>query len=132
MKGSASFWGEQMKVTLLDTKTGRRHYCDKWDFPVRWWTAGNGSCDCNRAIASGGRDLEDAQRKALGIAWGLCIGAKRWLIVDVTDTEGETREQVLADANSDYPPELVAQYMTPNVEVSRDAGTPVASARPPG
>lgn len=111
-----------MKVTLLDAKTGERrdcsNFCDETDFGVYWWCEGNGSCDCNRALAfdrGEGEDHSEEQRLALGLEENCCFGAERWLIVDVSgDLEEMTREEVLAMANSDYPPELVAKHMTPN------------------
>ena len=115
-----------MKVTLMDTKTGQRRDCSGWcegvDFGVYWWQEGNGSCDCNRALAFD-RDDEDhseEQRLALGAEESTCLGCKRWLIVDVSgDLEGMTREQVLAEANMEYPAELVALNVMPNDQGER-------------
>ena len=91
-----------MKVTLLDTKTGERRDCHD-DYCVSWWTDGNGSCDCNRALAFGGPCLLQKQRIALGLPQDVCIGARRWLVVDVSgDLEGMTRAQVIDSANDGY------------------------------
>lgn len=42
-----------IKVELLDLVTGERKWTDEtWSkFCTWWWTEGNGSCDCNRALA---------------------------------------------------------------------------------
>ena len=120
-----------MKVTLLDTKTGERRDCSDWcngeEFSVYWWQEGNGSCDCNRALAfdRGDEDHSEEQRLALGAEENGCLGCRRWLIVDVSgDLEGMTREQILAEANSEYPEDLVALHVRPNGFVSggRDDG----------
>lgn len=100
-----------MKVTLLDTKTGERRDCSEQEFGVRWWLEGNGSCDCNRALFfdRGDEDHGEEQRIALGLEENVCLGCRRWLIVDVSgDLEGMTREQILSEANRDYPADLVA------------------------
>ena len=110
-----------MKVTLLDTKTGERRDCsDKHgdvEFDVFWWQEGNGSCDCNRALLfdRNGENHSEEQRLALGVEENICLGCRRWLIVDVSgNLEGMTREQVLVDANTGYPAELVALHVRPN------------------
>lgn len=107
-----------MKVTLLDTKTGERRDCSSWsngaDLGVYWWSEGNGGCDCNRALAFDreGEDHHEEQRLALGLEENICLGAKRWLIVEVSgDLEGLTSEQALAEANMEYPLDLVSQHL---------------------
>ena len=113
---------DAMKVTLLDTKTGERRDCSDWhdgaEFGVYWWSEGNGSCDCNRALAfdlTEDEDYQEEQRLALGLERNTCLGAERWLIVDVHgDLEGQTRDQVLAEANGDYPDGLAVRHKPPN------------------
>lgn len=92
-----------MIPVLLDTATGERRTADGFDFSVYWWTEGNGSCDCNRAIVFG-----------RPVRMGICSGYVRFLAVDVTgDLEGWNKGDVLAEMNRDYPAELLAQYMPP-------------------
>lgn len=115
-----------MRVTLLDTKTGKRRDCTSWcdsDFSIFWWSHGNGSCDCNRALAFdiGDEDHSEDQRIALDLDENRCLGAERWLIVDVSgDLEGWSRDDVLLEANSDYPEELVARHI---IKRLNDKGT---------
>lgn len=84
-----------MKVTILDTETGKRYPGvdggpDGW-----WWAEGNGSCDCNRSIFVGHRTAEA----------GYCLGQKRYLIV-----EAEDPSFTLLEYNDGYPPELLAKH----------------------
>lgn len=84
-----------MKVTLLDTKTGRRHETgDNYD-PF-WWAEGNGSCDCNRRLMMG----EDTAKPE-----GYCEGCERFLIVAANDDSYSLRE-----LNEDYPLELLKAH----------------------
>src|SRR3990167_5078252 len=100
-----------MKVTLLDTTTGERRdcsgFCDGMEFSVYWWLEGNGSCDCNRAIAFN-MDSEDHRHPINSEGNAVCLGRNRWIIVDVSgDLEDMTREQVMAEVNIGYPEELL-------------------------
>lgn len=96
-----------MRIVILDTETGERKDCsefaqgtDDW-----YWTEGNGSCDCNREIAFCGIE-ETNRRKDVRESWGICLGCKRYLIVD--SDEGD---YFLREANSEYPKELVAKFL---------------------
>lgn len=60
-----------MKLTLLDTVTGVRKEIQD-DCDGYYWSEGNGSCDCNRAMYFGVGPLAGSSR---------CIGCKRFLIV---------------------------------------------------
>lgn len=81
-----------MIVTLLDTKTGRRHETGD-DFDPFWWAEGNGSCDCNRRLIMGQETTKPKE---------FCEGAERFLIVAASDDSYSLRE-----LNSDYPIELL-------------------------
>jgi hypothetical protein len=71
----------------------------RWEGDVFWWTEGNGSCDCNRAIVCGKEDEMDA-----AMHQGFCYGCKRFVAIDVAgDFEGMTKAEMLAALNSDYP-----------------------------
>lgn len=66
------------------------------DAPVLWWTEGNGSCDCNRAICFGEELAENT-----------CAGCSRFVAIDIHgDTEGYTKKEILEEMNSEYPDEL--------------------------
>lgn len=95
-----------MHATILDAQTGQRADSrDRFESgrSVYWWTAGNGSCDCNRMTCFGHGDDSTA---------GLCAGCERYLVIDVHgDLEGSTREECVRMANQDYPPELVARHL---------------------
>ena len=100
-----------MQVTLLDTLTGERRDCSAFgNFTVYWWQHGNGSCDCNRALAfdKEGEDHGADQQQRLGLEDNICLGAERWLIVGATgDLEGGSEADVVAESNDEYPQELV-------------------------
>ena len=100
-----------MKVTLLDTKTGEVRDCSSWlNFDASWWSEGNGSCDCNRAIAfdRGEEDYGEEQRLLLRLEEGVCLGSLRWLIVGVSgDLHGQTEAEVLAEVNERYFPKPI-------------------------
>ena len=97
-----------MNVLLLDTKTGIRKYSNEWsdvDFSVYWWTEGNGSCDCNRALVF---DIEDNNHTNSG----MCLGTNRFLVVDVSgDLEGHSKEEILKTINQEYPANLTTKYL---------------------
>ena len=81
---------------------------DKWEGDVFWWTDGNGSCDCNRAMVCGKEDEMDAEMRRqypdLKEWQGFCYGCKRFVAIDVTgDFEGMSKEELLFALNSDYP-----------------------------
>lgn len=95
-----------MKVVLLDTETGERKDCSHWlpEPTVFWWTQGNGSCDCNRALAFGGGDLETEHRCAQGLDENICFGCRRWRVVAAAgDLEGYSEAEVIKLANEGYP-----------------------------
>jgi len=95
--------------TFKDLVTGQiAKATDKPLFNVYWWTEGNGSCDCNRAIVCGvydemEADLHHANPELLPHQ-SLCFGCKRFIAVDVEgDFEGMTKEDLIRAMNSDYP-----------------------------
>ncbi len=94
-----------MNVMLLDLVTGETKD-SQWEpeASVFWWTRGNGSCDCNRALAFGGSDLLDAQKLRLGLADNICLGYERWRVVGVDgDLEGHAQTELIEMANVGYP-----------------------------
>jgi hypothetical protein len=95
--------------TLIDTKTGARKLCTSWqpEASVFWWTEGNGSCDCNRALAFGGDEMLEQQILELSLPENVCIGCHRWYIIEVSgDLEGYSEAETLERANPDYTPIL--------------------------
>ena len=95
-------------ITFKDLVTGETTKAADWEGDVFWWTEGNGSCDCNRAIACGkeeemdeampreNTDLEDWQ--------SFCYGCYRFIAIDVEgDFEGMTKQELLDVLNRDYP-----------------------------
>jgi|SRR5580765_7565373 len=94
-----------MHITLLDLLTHERRDCPDYpDMDVRYWSEGDGGCDCNRAVAFGGDEAYEDQRARLRLAEDDCLGYNRWLIVAVHgDLEGYTTAEVLALVNQDYP-----------------------------
>lgn len=95
-----------MIPTFLDLKTGQIAKGDDWSF--YWWTEGNGSCDCNRAIC-----FEGAEEELEALYPGVCYGCKRFIAIDVEgsliseDWEGKnpivkTKEEILVAMNSEY------------------------------
>jgi hypothetical protein len=123
-----------MKVTLLDTKTGEtREVAGINGFQ---WAENNWSCDCNRAGYFGPpEDFVEGENT--------CDGCHRFL---VTAFESEGLEQdhahyTLADFNSGYPDELLAEHgilqLAPSPEnitqfVPGQEETPPAVAAEPG
>lgn len=86
-----------MIVTLLDTQTGKTHVTGN-DYDAYWWADGNGSCDCNRALQMGVSLPESNDN--------LCIGSKRFLIIDSDD-----KAYSLAELNDNYPSELLSKHL---------------------
>ena len=98
-----------MYPLLLDTKSGKTATPEKWDSSLFWWAEGNGSCDCNRAIAIS-EEVHSELCEQHGE--GTCFGAQRIVAIDVFgDLEGMTKEQVLAEMNQDYPQDIVEAAM---------------------
>ena len=104
-----------MVVTLLDTLTGERRDCSAFgNFAVHWWQHGNGSCDCNRALAFDKDDEDHSwdQQQRLGLGDHICLGAERWLIVGASgDLEGRSETEIVAESNDEYPRGLVETYV---------------------
>lgn len=93
------------KVTILDTVTGEKKVHWQQDADVYYWAEGNGLCDCNRSLAF--LSLNDCSD----------CGTSRYLICDVEgDFEGQTKEEVLAWLNDDYPTEFVKKFNLPIME----------------
>lgn len=93
-----------MYPTLLDTKTGKTVDAESMDSSLFWWADGNGSCDCNRAIAMGD-DVDDEMTEQFGD--GECFGCTRIIAIDVHgDLEGMTKKEILEEMNGEYPNEL--------------------------
>lgn len=94
-----------MYVTIIDTETEERRVLADLVASVFWWTEGDGSCDCNRAIAMGHKELV-GNREA-------CLGHRRFVAVDVHgDLEGRDKADVLHEMNEGYPAELVRKYVS--------------------
>lgn len=103
-----------MYPTLLDTKTGQSVVASDKDFSVYWWTEGNGSCDCNRALVFGDEVIEELEAE---FGEDVCCGCRRIVATDVHgDLEGFTKQQVLAEMNQDYPDELMGFWVASQVE----------------
>lgn len=84
-----------MKATVLDTVTGLTVVVDG---PCSWeWYCNNWSCDCNRDRWGA---LEDT---------GICLGAKRFLVVAVEFTS-EEGQYTLEELNNEYPKELLKMH----------------------
>jgi hypothetical protein len=89
-----------MYPTFLDIDTGREFNAKQFDLPVHWWTEGNGSCDCNRAIAAGDSAYEELEALHGPHA---CFGMRRFLAIDVHgDLEGYSKEDVINMMNEEY------------------------------
>ena len=87
-----------MFVTIKDTVTGIEENSSGDPF---YWTDGEGSCDCNRELLFCNSTNS-----------GYCIGAKRYLIVDFNEEDGDRKggdPYTLAELNSDYPDELLKE-----------------------
>lgn len=99
-----------MIPTFLDLRTGKTAKGD--DASFFWWTEGNGSCDCNRAIAFG----VEVRAQMYAQFPGVCCGCKRFVAIDVEgDLEYDelyrggiltevphTKEQCLIALNAEY------------------------------
>ena len=97
-----------MYPTIRDLETGEQRALPGWDWPVYWWMEGNGSCDCNRAIAMGADEvMHERQRREhpeLQEHQQYCYGTKRFIAVDVHgDMEGLPKAEIIAAMNSGYP-----------------------------
>lgn len=95
-----------MIPTFLDLKTGKTAKGDEQSF--FWWTEGNGSCDCNRAIL-----FEGAEEELETLYSGVCYGCRRFVAIDVEgdlnsydyngqDPQPRTKEECLAALNKEY------------------------------
>ena len=88
-----------MKVTLLDTKTGKT--VEDKGMSAFQWTDGNWSCDCNRALMFN-----------LDIGQGICAGSKRFIVIKAepeVNVEGDY-EATLAEMNHRHPQELLRKH----------------------
>lgn len=96
-----------MQVTLLDTETGKTKVISDPELSYWYWSEGNGSCDCNRAMFLGiDKEIGETAKP------GCCYGSTRVLVVDVTGyIEGATRMEALRDFNSDYPDDLIEKHI---------------------
>jgi hypothetical protein len=76
-----------------------------------YWGNGNGSCDCNRSLAFSGL-IHDQQATALGLDENTCLGAERFLIIDLEgDFQSRPRDEALIEVNSDYPQVLIDKFV---------------------
>lgn len=101
---------------LLDLRTGKT--AKGSDMSVFWWTEGNGSCDCNRALAFPEirAEMTAQMRKKLARhameGATVCYGTKRFIAIDVEGAlvdeayDGEktpvTKEHILMCMNLEY------------------------------
>lgn len=96
-----------MHPTILDTHTGECVTLSNWEASVFWWTEGNGSCDCNRAIAMGHENPDSNKGEVEA-----CLGCARYIAIDVHgDLEGIRKDDVLQMMNEGYPQELISQHV---------------------
>ena len=54
---------DTLRLVICDSKTGQVYTIDPEKWPIgdeQYWTDGNGICDCNRGIACGVYQLENA------------------------------------------------------------------------
>ncbi|MFW0776108.1 MAG: hypothetical protein ACN2B6_00110 [Rickettsiales bacterium] len=99
-----------MKVTLLDTQTGKT--AESTGIRTFEWEENNWSCDCNRRLSFERFDAKEFT--------GVCDGAKRYLVIKAEIENEDDWETTLAEMNSDYPAELLeAHGITPNVKSDR-------------
>ena len=95
---------DMIDVVVLDTQTGERSNSkdEEMNFSYWWWSDGNGSCDCNRALLFDRPDDDS----------GLCAGGKRYVIVAATDAQGNALSmQDLRELNQSYPDLLVEEHV---------------------
>jgi hypothetical protein len=93
-----------MRVKILDIETGITQWIGKnildEDFTFWWWSEGNGSCDCNRALLHSNIDL-------------LVCEATRFIIVDFETTEDKDENlnvdplDTIEDLNDGYSKECI-------------------------
>lgn len=104
-----------MKVTLLDTQTGRT--AESSGLRTFDWEDGNWSCDCNRQLSFDEGEFT-----------GRCIGGTRYIVIKAEVEDERDWETTLFDLNADYPRELLEAHgieedESPVTEVvSQDSG----------
>jgi hypothetical protein len=85
---------------LKDLKTGEEEWSHfDCEADIFWWSEGNGSCDCNRALTFDSKIEEE-----LEVKFGdYCYGCERFVVIDVKgDLEGLTKEEVIKLCNEGY------------------------------
>ena len=87
-----------MKVTLLDTKTGKTE--ESIGISTYEWEEGNYSCDCNRERFFG-----------IDSDCNYCIGGKRFIVTKAELETDDDYECTLQELNSAYPPELLIEHI---------------------
>jgi hypothetical protein len=88
---------EAIKPMFLDIVTGKTVAVDQYmsGFDLWWWSEGNGSCDCNRELLF----KPDAECD------GVCLGAHRYVAVDVDIADADAKADAIELMNSSYPDE---------------------------
>lgn len=84
-----------MKVTLLDTQTGKTLEVSN-EANAFWWAHGNGCCDCNRSL------LMEVET---GLPDNICEGKHRFLII-----ASNNNECTLQQLNAGYPTGLLKKH----------------------
>ncbi len=93
-----------MKVSLLDTQTGKVATCE--GISTFEWSENNWSCDCNRGRVFGHDAGSD-----------MCIGCHRYLVIAAACESDDDWPASLVDLNADYPEELLrANSLLPDRE----------------
>lgn len=83
-----------LRIAYRDLQTGNVVDEPRTDLTVWDITEGNWSCDCNRAKAFGLQDVTGM----------ICDGCKRFVVETVSgDLEGWTSEDLIREANREYP-----------------------------
>lgn len=98
-----------MKLTLLDTKTGKTAEVD--DRISAWqWAENNWSDDCNRIDYFD--DVNETEyRKEIGLeGCHLCLGANRFLVIAPEIIQDEEDAYSLREVNHFYSEELLDKY----------------------
>ena len=84
-----------MICVLFDIETGKKSLYEGGD--LFWWSEGNGSCDCNRALAF--ENVEEELDKKYGK--DTCYGSHRIIAIDIIGNYSNKTE-MLKLINQDY------------------------------
>jgi hypothetical protein len=92
-----------MQVEIWDSVTGQFHQVEE-DYDFFWWSEGNGSCDCNRAIFMG---------VDVGSSENTCLGCKRFIITafKLSKPIEQQHDMNIGNMNSGYDFDLITASM---------------------